>query len=320
MLSVLHTGVVVGESQSGKSSIINKLLVLGARTAKEGMCCCEETKLVEHYVSTCEECQLVLYDTPDCCCLKGMRRLLVQIALGCQKVGLSVIVCCFKMTLRPLKSLQQCTHILKMVHSIFGPEVWRNIVLILTFANNLTPPYDSRKNFNAMKEEWKKMICLDILHRELEVPMETVEGIPLVPAGYTAAVPLPDSRPGSTWLDRLRQHLFKTAANSDPLWIKHHCVLRHGEVGGVDTNHSMLEVLVKEEKVPMESVLSYNQVELLRELLRLLDQNHVTGIWRNLAQELGFLICETDELSSGGPKVCLEKVLEVWLNWAPPNH
>ena len=67
----------------------------------------------------------------------------------------------------------------------------------------------------------------------------------------------------------------------------------------------------------------YDQPEVLRELVRLLDQNHVTVIWRNLAQELGFNYHEIDELFAstfGGHKVCLEKMLEIWLNWAPPNH
>ena len=260
MLSVLHTGVVIGESQSGKSSIINKLIAPGTRAAKEGVCCCEETKTVEHYVSTCEECKLLLYDTPDCCCLKGTRRALVDIALGCQQVGLNVIAVCFRMTSKPLKSLRQCTHILKMLCKIFGQVVWNNVVLVLTFANQITSPHNSRKAFNALKDEWKKMLCVDILHRELEVPMETIQGISLVPAGYNAAVPLPDSRPGSTWLDRLRQYLFKTAANSDPLWMKHHCALRHAGCGGgstavIDTNQGALEVLGKEEETPGESVL-----------------------------------------------------------------
>ena len=69
---------------------------------------------------------------------------------------------------------------------------------------------------------------------------------------------------------------------------------------------------------------SYDQPEVLRELVRLLDQNHVTVIWRDIAQELGFSYHEIDELFAstfGGHKVCLEKMLEVWLNWAPIcNH
>ena len=67
---------------------------------------------------------------------------------------------------------------------------------------------------------------------------------------------------------------------------------------------------------------SYDQAEVLRELITLLDQNHVTAIWRDLAQELGFSYHEIELVAStvGGHKVCLEKMLEVWLNWAPPNH
>lgn len=48
------------------------------------------------------------------------------------------------------------------------------------------------------------------------------------------------------------------------------------------------------------------------------------GEWMDLGRELGFKFAEIKNISAtylgSGNRVCLQELLDRWLNWAPPNH
>lgn len=55
-----------------------------------------------------------------------------------------------------------------------------------------------------------------------------------------------------------------------------------------------------------------------------LDRDHMCDKWMDLGRELGFKYTEVKNIgasnASHGPQVCLQALLDRWLNWAPPNH
>ena len=200
--------MVVGETGTGKSSLINNLL--GKDLAKEGDSVESETKSIAHYKETIHDVPVVLYDTPglsdsdptkDSIHIKAVSTILeskeIQLVIYCQKLSET----------RMRRSL---IHTLQEYHKI-GVD-WTKTVVALTFADAIPIPgkirtkegFDEGQYFDQKLEEWQKKVR-STLEEDVGVKQEVVQRIKICPTCALRDEELPndDGWYVPLWLDIL---------------------------------------------------------------------------------------------------------------------
>ncbi len=91
---------------------------------------------------------------------------------------------------------------------VFGPELWKNGIIVLTFCNGVVedleedaecdPDVDSEREFAKKIEEWRKIVHEALLRQGVD--KKIVKNIPVVPAGSACSPHLPGY---SFWLSHL---------------------------------------------------------------------------------------------------------------------
>ena len=176
--------VIAGKMGTGKSSLING--VVGQEVAKEGASAMTETTEIKAYQAKVETPEktvaITVWDTPGLGNVFGDdEKVVTQVAHKCKETDL--LLYCLDIRQRLTKDdVSGVTQLTKQL----GPEVWKNAVFALTFANNLRPPPDSdRKEVEYFSEKctsWKepitKLLCMNA------VPDEIVKDVAIVPTGY----------------------------------------------------------------------------------------------------------------------------------------
>lgn len=199
--------VIAGKMGTGKSSLING--VVGRKVAKEGASAVTQTTEIEPYeakvVTSAKTVTITVWDTPGLGDVFGDDEAVVtQVSQKCKETDL--LLYCLDIRQRLTKDdVSGITQLTKKL----GPEIWKNAVFALTFANRIVPPPDSDREqgeyFLEIFTSWREAITM-VLNRKLSVPREIVENIAIVPTGYRQQSP-PDRRDWFTpfWFEAFRK-------------------------------------------------------------------------------------------------------------------
>ena len=211
--------VIAGKMGTGKSSLVNG--IVGKKVADEGASAFTQTTEIKDYeakIVTSEKTVTVkVWDTPGLGDVFGDDEAVVsQVAQKCKETDL--LLYCLDIRQRLTKDdVSGITQLTKQL----GPEIWKNAVFALTFANQIKPPPDSDREqgeyFNEKFTSWKDVITM-LLNTKLSIPCEIVENVAIVPTGYRQHPP-PDRKEWFTpfWFEAF--HKMKESAQPTLLGI-----------------------------------------------------------------------------------------------------
>ena len=198
--------LVTGKTGVGKSTLVNALV--GEYVAKEGDTLDPETQHVERNSLKMSGVDVTFWDTPGL--QDGTRRegvYLKEMSEQCKDVDL--VVYCARMD--EARFREEDYEAIKNLTKAFGPELWTNVVVVLTFANMVRPmrvrndPEKVREFFLSRLLQWEKKIREVVGNSGVEP--ETAGNLPVIPAGYEDDPSLPDREDwlGTFWFECLKR-------------------------------------------------------------------------------------------------------------------
>ena len=213
------TVVVYGKLGVGKTALVNGLV--GKVVAKEGLAPVSQTHEVTPYrteikVSTgtrVRAIQTTIWDTPGCADVfedeANREANLKKIVEKIQEADL-LLYC---MDMRGRLTIDDTTGIKQLANRV-GPEVWKNAVFVLTFANEVKPSpgstEDKLKHFEEVFSAWQTGLRT-VLKKML--PENVATSVSIVPTGYRQTSP-PDR---DDWLSPFWFEAFlKTKESAQP--------------------------------------------------------------------------------------------------------
>ena len=207
--------LVAGKVGTGKSSLINS--VNGCDVAKEGEAQTTQLKSYPMQVETIAnnvrtQTRVTFWDSPGIGSpYRDEDALYTQLAAKYKEADL--LFYCLDM--RQRLSKDDVNGITRLTETL-GPELWKNAVFVLTFANEVKPPPGSypdqaTQHFKDTFHSWKDAIGR-LLGERLSVPEEIIQDIAIIPAGYHQQAP-PDRRDWFTPFWREACHRFKESAH-----------------------------------------------------------------------------------------------------------
>lgn len=206
--------LITGKTGNGKSSLVNGILgmnVTDSGAAKEGDTIKHSCTLgVTEHTTKKGNVTITIWDTPGLQDGTGNQRAYIkEMKRKCSSRDLTVH--CIKMndTRFVRGDDNPDVIVMKKLTRSFGNDLWKNAVIVLTFANTIEDLKKARwKGFTAEEKatEFKKLIrewreqIRDILIGDVKVPRHIVDTIRTVPAGYYLERSLPDR---DYWLSTL---------------------------------------------------------------------------------------------------------------------
>ena len=198
--------VVSGKMGVGKSSLINGLIGKNlAKEARSPLAVTKEIKAYELTIKTSDKSidKSVKVEIMDCPGLgdpvNDEEANLSEISKHCQNADL--LIYCLDMRLR--MTLADTTGMKEFTQRV-GPDVWKNAMFVLTFANEAVPStpkprgwlktftfgyYGSagdserKEKFKALLTEWEEVIP-KFLRDKVKLPEELTKNVCIIPAGY----------------------------------------------------------------------------------------------------------------------------------------
>lgn len=185
--------LVTGKTGTGKSSLING--IIGEEVAPEGSTLNPETSEVTGYPFKLHEVDVTVWDSPGLQDGTGKEKEYIQDMQrkGCASADL--VVYCIRMceTRFPRKEDKEAV---KKLSIGLGKTIWKNAVLVLTFANQITftpnrgeaapTPKQKQELFKARMASFKEKLRDTLV--EAGVDKSVADAIPVVPAGYEEPV------------------------------------------------------------------------------------------------------------------------------------
>ena len=199
--------LVVGEIGTGKSALINNLLMKESTNTLEST-----TSKISKFKTTVEGVDVVLYDTPGL----GDTRVpdygeqhLKQMKAVLDNNEIQLVLYCFKMTETRMRTSLVDTFV--EYHRI-GVN-WEHTVMVLTFADCLPVPKSERKKpefqmsqyFNDRVAKWHQCISTTLVER-VGVEQRIVEKIKVCPSTFNRSECLPNGEP---WFVPLWQNVLE---------------------------------------------------------------------------------------------------------------
>ena len=186
--------LVIGETGTGKSTLINNLL--GKEVAQVGHSMKAETLAVTPHEVAVEGVPVVVYDTPGLDDMRGeedeeKHLEIMKSLLARGKIHL--VIYCLKMTETRMR--RGLIRTFKEYHKIGVP--WEQTVITLTFADNLKEE-DSTSRFSQMQEQVKETLI-----KEVKVTVSSVKGLKICPTAKHPSEALPTGKAWYVpfWLD-----------------------------------------------------------------------------------------------------------------------
>ena len=200
--------MVVGETGTGKSSLINNLL--GKNLAEEGHGVESKTAGVHKYEATVHDVPVVIYDTPGLGDSDGGKDAehIKAIETALKTKDIQLIIYCQKLSENRMR--RSLTRTFQQYHAI---EVdWARTIIALTFADSLPISVNEKRKegfnegqyFDQKLEEWKTKIR-ETLIKQVGLEQEVAESIKMRPVSAFTDDELPNDKDWYVplWLDIL---------------------------------------------------------------------------------------------------------------------
>lgn len=182
--------LVIGETGSGKSTLINNMI--GEPVAKVGMGFESETSQIEVHHTVVAGVHVTLYDTPGHHDSTGYKdesidqRHLGEINSLITSNAMSLVIFCFKIT-----ETRRTPHMVDTFKAYNQIGIsWRKTFVALTFADDMR---DQRRLLTQIGM-WKTEICENILEKELGVAAHTAAQIAFHPTAEHPSISLPGQK------------------------------------------------------------------------------------------------------------------------------
>ena len=204
--------LVCGRTGTGKSTLVNG--IIGKRVAKEGDKVIEhgETSETVRYSMKIDDVDVTVWDSPglqDGSDNDVQSGYISDMREKCSTVNLTLY--CVKMIEKRFphsRSDNPDVNAMARITEVFGPDFWRNTIVVLTFANVVEAVNADWEDLDisAKKEAFEKEVksWRDIIQRvlmeEINVPEEIAKSVVVVPAGHSRKHKLPDR---DYWLSTL---------------------------------------------------------------------------------------------------------------------
>ena len=183
--------LVAGKTGTGKSSLINSIngsdIATKCETQLKSYPAQVEVVMDDIHAQS-EVIDVTFWDSPGIGTVFSDEEALFRLlAEKCSETDL--LLYCLDMRQRlskdDVKGITQLTEAL-------GPQVWKNTVFVLTFANEVKPPpgsgEDRAKHFSDVFLSWNDVIGR-LLRERLSVPEEIIGDVAIVPTGYRQQAP-----------------------------------------------------------------------------------------------------------------------------------
>lgn len=212
--------MVAGKVGAGKSALVNGLI--GREVAVEGDSAASVTTTVNQYKKVINGVTVVIFDTPGLFDPRaGCDRETLQEICQKTKGTIDLLLICMKMTERLEQSHVLLIERLKLVFKT--DAVWKNTLLVLTFANEVRLPRKRHQSYESDDEEPKQQQLIDHFEEKLgefnmllpkylhgHIPAHLLKKIPVVPAGYDD----PNLPGHDDWLSKFWLKVFTRSSES----------------------------------------------------------------------------------------------------------
>ena len=194
---------VSGRAGTGKSRLVNG--ILGKRVAKEeGLIRHSETSTLVAYSRNIGGVNVTVWDSPglqDRSDNQAQDRCISEMQEKCSTVDLTLY--CIKMMEKRFprgRTDNPDIDAMARITKAFGPDFWRNTIVVLTFANIVEAVNVGWRKLDASAkdvlfqkelERWRGIIQ-DVLIKEINVPREIAMSVVVAPAGHYDDHQLPD--------------------------------------------------------------------------------------------------------------------------------
>lgn len=242
--------LVTGKTGTGKSSLVNA--ILGSDIAPVGKGLDPETSKVSSFENVIEGTTVIIWDSPGL--QDGLKKevsYLNNIETEC-KDKIDLFIYCVSMTnSRFMTGSRDIESMCKLTDAL-GKEIWNNAIFVLTCANKFITSTKStlqnkddkeviKKKFDDRFTMWKVQVK-EILRKNLKLPNEMVDKIPILPTGRRG-IPLLLEKP---WLSDLwMESLLVTRRDAQPALIKMNH-MRLVKSSGIRSEEEFMELLKKE--------------------------------------------------------------------------
>ena len=200
-----------GPTGSGKSTLLNNAVGVPIPPFKvdESLTCCSLEPCKETYMLNGTE--VILWDTPGLGCgLETDQAHLKTIREKCK--GFDIFLFCVKVNVNSVLELLRKESALFKFTKAFGPKLWENAVIALTFANHMVidikkeaSVVDIETTFQKRIDQWKSHIEKALSNAGVE--QSVIRKIPFQPSGFTKRGQ-PVHLPGNEyWLSELFQKI-----------------------------------------------------------------------------------------------------------------
>ena len=210
--------LIIGQVGSGKSALVNSLVGGSIDQAIESDSPTAATQEVQQHVLNINGVEVTIFDSPGLLQPgKDDSKIFKEMATVTQ-TNVDLILYCKKMTSR---LDQSDTKLMRGLTDAFGESVWKNTLIVLTYANEIRLPRSRRAQAQAtstesLEDHFTKLFqeIVEMFHKLLKtnanVPANIVEAIPVVPAGYDSP-----SLPGyDEWFTNLWEKAFSVTKPS----------------------------------------------------------------------------------------------------------
>ena len=195
--------LVSGRAGVGKSTLVNG--IIGKRVAEEGGLIEQDvTKKLTPYSRNVSGVDVTVWDSPglqDGSDNQNQSRYISEMQEKCSSVDVALY--CINMAKKRFpRSRSDNPDVLAMarITEAFGPDFWKNTIVVLTFANVVEAVNMSWRKLDASAkaatfqeelERWRGIIQ-DVLINEIRVPQEIAMSVIVAPAGHYDDHQLPD--------------------------------------------------------------------------------------------------------------------------------